>query len=158
MANLIGDYLEKRRAAYSLKQWKRDTDAFYGPVDGELLVSVGNAVAWRLGDLVTFLQAELRPLQALRDKYLETQEQAYALRPGDQRRAAEIANLLADIDRALRQESEAANQALRLYAHYLGAIRRMASLDAKLVPIRQFDPLDARVIRRLLTLVAQPLQ
>jgi hypothetical protein len=158
MANLIGDYLEKRRAAYSLKQWRRDTDAFYGPVDGELLVSVGNAVAWRLGDLVTFLQAELRPLQALRDKYLETQEQAYALRPGDQRRAAEIANLLADIDRALRQESEAANQALRLYAHYLGAISRMASLDAKLVPIRQFDPLDTRVIRRLLTLVAQPLQ
>jgi hypothetical protein len=158
MASLVGEYLEKRRAAYSLKQWKRDADAFYGPVDGETLASVGKAVAWRLGDLVTFLLAELRPLQALRDKYLETQEQAYGIHPGDERRVADVANLLADIDKALRQESEAVNQALRLYSHYLGAIRRMASLDAKLVPVRQYDPLDPRVIRRLLALVAQPLQ
>lgn len=158
MASLVGEYLERRRAAYSLKQWKRDADAFYGPVDGEMLVSVGKAVASRLGDLVTFLQAQLRPLQTLRDKYLETQEQAYGVHPGDERRATEVANLLADIDRALRQESEAVNHALRFYLHYLGAVRRIASLDGKLVPVRQFDPLDPRVIRRLLALVAQPMQ
>lgn len=158
LAELVCDYLERRRTAYSLKQWKRDLDDFYGPVDGEMLLSVGQALAWRLGDLVTFLQAELRPLQALRDKYLETQERAYRIGPADTRHAAEVAGVLADLDRSLRQESEAVNQALRLYAHYLGAVRRLAVLDAKLIPVRQFDPLGPRLIRRLLALVAQPMQ
>lgn len=157
LAGLVGDYLERRRTAYSLKQWKRDAGDFYGPVDGEVLLAAGSAVAWRLGDLVGFLEAELRPLQALRDRYLETQEEAHRLDAGDAGRAGQVADVLAEIDRALRHESEAVNQALRLYGHYLGAIQRISALDAKLVPVRQFEPLDPRLIRRLLALVAQPM-
>jgi len=157
LAVLVGDYLERRRTAYSLKQWKREADDFYGPVDGDMLLASGNAVVWRLGELVAFLQAEQRPLQVLRDKYLETQEQAYRTSP-EALQATQVASELADIDRALRQESEAVNQALRLYYHYLEAVRRVSSLDSKVIPARQFDPLSPRLVRRLLSLVAQPLQ
>lgn len=157
LAVLVGDYLETRRAAYSLKQWKRDADDLHGSVDGETLLAIGRAVVGRLGELVVFLQAELRPLQGLRDQYSETQERAYRVPAGDGPRAAEIAAVLADLDRALRQESEAVSQALRLYSHYLGAIRRIGSLDGKLIPVRQFEPLSPRLIRRLLALVAQPI-
>jgi hypothetical protein len=127
-------------------------------VDGETLLAAGHAVVWRLVELVAFLQAELTPLQALRDRYLETQEQVYRIDPSDGPDLARVAGELADLDRSLRQESEAVTQALRLYYHYLGAVRRIGSLDGKLISVRQFDPLSASAVRRLLTLVAQPMQ
>jgi hypothetical protein len=158
MATMAGDYFEARRTAYSLKQWKRGTDDFYGPVDGEVLENVASAVVQRLGELVEFLHGEVPPLQALRDKYVAVQEQAYRLGRNEGAERTRIASELAEIDRALRQESEAVSQALSLYYHYLGAVRRIGSLDAGFIPARQLELLNQRMVRRLLTLVAQPLQ
>jgi hypothetical protein len=48
--------------------------------------------------------------------------------------------------------------ALQLYRHYLEATRRIAGLAHGLVPVRQFDLINPRVLRNLMTLAAQPLQ
>jgi hypothetical protein len=158
MATMVGDYLDTRRTAYTLKQWKRSADDFYGPVDGEVLEGAARAVLQRMGELVAFLQTEQVPLRALHDRYFAVQERAYRQGTVAEWHRSEMAGELAEIDRALRQESEAVNQGLRLYYRYLGALRRIGSLDGQLIPARQLEPLSASLVRRLLTLVAQPLQ
>jgi hypothetical protein len=155
LATLIGDYLEARRMAYSLKQWKRSEDDLYGPVDGDLLRAAGQAVLERLAELVAFLTAEQGPLQILRDRYLATSEKLYRLPASDLAARAQTQAELAELDQACRQASEAVGQGLQLYYHYLGAVRRISALGRTLIPVRQIDPLGPRVVRRLLTLVAQ---
>jgi hypothetical protein len=158
LATLLGDYLQARRTAYSLKQWKRGADDHHGPVDGEVLDQAAGAVLQRLGELAAFLQAEPGPLQELRDRYLATHERLGRLRPGEDAQRARILGELAEIDQASRRASEAVSQGLRLYDHYLAAVRRIASLGAGLMPAGRFDLLGPRTVRRLLTLVAQPMQ
>jgi hypothetical protein len=158
LATLLCDYLQARRTAYSLKQWKRGADGHYGPVDSEVLDAAADAVLQRLRELAAFLQAEQGPLQDLRDRYVATHDRLDRLRPGDHAQRARILGALAEIDQASRQASEAVSQGLRLYHHYLGALRRIASLSAGLMPAGRFDLLGPRTVRRLLTLVAQPMQ
>jgi hypothetical protein len=158
IATLMGDYLQARRTAYSLKQWKRGADGYYGPVEGEVLEAVGRMLLQRLSELVTFLQAEQGPLQVLRDQYLAASERLNRLAPGDDVRRAQIADELIKVDKASRQTSDAVHQGLLLYHHYLAAIRRIGGLDSGLVPARQIEPLSPRVVRKLLTLVAQPMR
>ncbi len=158
LATRIGDYLEARRTAYSLKQWARSADGLYGPVDAEVLQSAGLAVSQRLAELVAFLEDEQGPLQALRDKYLDASERLYRVPAGDETRRLQIASELAEIDTACRGKSDAVNQGLQLYRHYLAAVRRISSLDSTLIPVRQIDPLGPRKLRKLLTLVAPPMQ
>jgi hypothetical protein len=69
-----------------------------------------------------------------------------------------LRNDLQDIDRQWRSESDAVGSALQLYRHYLGATRRIAGLSGRLVSLRQFDPVNSRLLRSLMTLAAQPLQ
>jgi len=156
VATLLGDYLEARRMVYSLKQWQRGPDELHGPLGGEVLTDAAQALFARVTELVLFLRGAQENLGRLRERYTRTVDSATRLSPPgppDPKAADE----LAQIDRAWRQSSESATQALRLYGHYLGSIRRIAGLAGGLLPVRHLEPLDQRTLRKLLTLVAQPL-
>jgi hypothetical protein len=163
MATLLGDYLESRRTAYALKQWWRTPDDLHGPLDWEILQAASAAVFMRLCELARFLRDSEGRLRILRDRYTQASEEA-ARRDrsvpdgaGDVSRS-DLRNDLQDIDRQWRSESDAVGSALQLYRHYLGATRRIAGLSGRLVSLRQFDPVNSRLLRSLMTLAAQPLQ
>ena len=157
VADLLGDYLEGRRLAYSHKQWQRSLDDLHGPLDGEVLEAAAQAVYARLVELAIFLRGARGPLENLRERYTRIADSALAASPRDPDTQARAAADLAEVDRAWRSSSESVSEALRLYEHYLGSIRRIAGLAGGLLPVRHFEPLDQRSLRRLLTLVAQPL-
>jgi hypothetical protein len=71
------------------------------------------AVLQRASELVELLQAEVAPLQALRNKYLAASERLSRLAPGDEEGRALVTAELARLDQASRQTGEAVNQALR---------------------------------------------
>jgi hypothetical protein len=155
VATLLGDYLEGRRLAYSLKQWQRSTDDLHGPLDGEVLAAAAEAVFVRLAELTLFLRGAHGTLERLRERYTRIADNAQAAGgPELQARAAED---LAAVDREWRRSSESVSEALRLYEHYLASVRRIANLSGGLVPVRYFEPLDQRSLRKLLTLIAQTL-
>jgi len=158
MATLLGDYLERRRLVYSLKQWRRSPDDLYGPLDGEILESAAMAIFSRLTELSLFLRGAQDGLRELRDRHARIAENVLARadsQPATRFRAVEE---LAEIDRVWRQSSESVSEGLRLYEHYLANVRRITSLASGLSLARHFEPLDQHVLRKLLTLVAQPLQ
>ena len=158
LATQLGNYLEGRRLVYSLKQWKRSADDLHGPLDGEVLESAAMAVLSRLAELSLFLQGAQGALQELRDRYTRIAEGAQLAGDGESDTRARAIDDLAAIDRAWRQSSESVSEGLSLYEHYLGNVRRIANLSSGLAPARHFEPLDQRVLRKLHTLVAQPLQ
>lgn len=157
VASLLGDYLESRRLGYSIKQWKPSPDDLHGPLDGEVLEAAALAVFTRLAELSVFLRGAQGTLQELRDWYTRIATGALPAPDANPDTLARAAEEAAEIDRAWRQSSESVSEGLRLYQHYLGSVRRIASLASGLVVARHFEPLDQRVQRRLLTLVAQPL-
>ena len=156
VASLLADYLEGRRLVYSLKQWKRGTDDLHGPLDGQVLESATASVLTRLAQLAEFLRGALGTLQELRDRYARAAEGAPA--GGEGVAQAYASDELAEIDHAWRRASESVTEGLRLYQHYLGSARRIAGLAVGLMPVRYFEPLDQRLLRKLLALAAQPLQ
>jgi hypothetical protein len=158
VATLLGDYLEGRRLVYSLKQWKHSPDDLHGPLDGEVLESAARAVFTRLAELSVFLQGAQGTLENLRERYTRIGEMVQSSGDGEEDTRARATEELAQIDRAWRRASDSVTEALRLYEHYLASARRIASLSSGLVPVRTFEPLDRRVLRKLFTLVAQPLQ
>ena len=153
VATLLGDYLESRRLVYSLKEWKRSPDDRHGPLDGDVLEAAAQAVFGRMVELAGFLRGSEGTLAELRRRYTSTVEDEAGV-PSDRRKAAES---VAEVDRAWRDASASVTQALLLFDHYLVGVRRIAGLATRLLPVRDFDPLDVRTRRRLLTLVAQPL-
>jgi hypothetical protein len=157
VATMLGDYLEGRRIAYSLKQWKRSEDNLQGPLDGEALEAASRAVTLRLAELAAFLQGARGRLEILLERYSRTNENLQAAGGSEQAQALASGELVA-IDTVWRRESEAVSEALRLYNYYLASTRRIAGMASGIVPVRQFEPLSPRVVRKLVTLVAQPLQ
>jgi hypothetical protein len=157
VATLLGDYLERRRLAYSLKQWPRSPDDLHGPLDGEVLVAAAAAVFTRLAELTLFLRGAEGSLATLRERGSRIAEAAQAAGPGAAGLKARAADELAAVDRDWRQASESVTDALRLYERYLASVRRIANLSGGLVPVRHYEPLGQRRLRKLLTLVAQPL-
>jgi hypothetical protein len=158
VATMLGDYLEGRRTAYSLKQWQRSADNLQGPLDGEVLEVASRAVLERLAELTAFLQGARGRLEILRERYNRTNENLQAEGGGSEQAQALASGELAAIDEVWRRESEAVSEALRLYNYYLASTRRIASMASGIVPVRQVEPLNPRVVRKLVTLVAQPLQ
>jgi len=156
MANLLGDYLESRRTAYSLKQWRRSDDDLQGPLDGELLENISRAVVQRLGELAGFLQGAQGRLNILRERYNHAAEEFQGAERSSARSLAALE--MQEIDAVWRRESEPVSEALRLYNHYASSIHRVAGLASGLLPVRLTEPLSPRTMRRLLALVAQPLQ
>jgi hypothetical protein len=63
-----------------------------------------------------------------------------------------------EIDAVWRRESEPVSEALRLYNHYLANVHRVAGLAGGLMPVRLTEPLSWRTTRKLVALIAQPLQ
>lgn len=157
LASLLGDYLEGRRIAYSLKQWQRGTDGLYGPLDGDLLRQASAAVVSRLSNLTMFLRAAVPRLEALRARYLRAHESLAWTDSPNESLVAKVRREVAEIDRAWRSESEAVTDGLRLYEHYLACVRRMVGVASTLVEMRDINPIDQRTMRRLIALVAQPL-
>jgi hypothetical protein len=157
VATLLGDYLEARRLVYSIKQWKRSPDDLHGPLDAEVLEAAGTAVLARLAELAAFLAGARVTLEDLRGRYTRTAEAAAVAEPPVQEGRARAEEELAAIDREWRRHSGAVTQALELYQHYLDSRRRIAGLAVAVLPARHFEPLDQRTIRKLLTLIAQPL-
>lgn len=156
VASLLGNYLKRRRLAYSLKQWKRTPDEMYGPLDGDLLVAACQAVAERLAELAAFLRvAEVTLSQVRRrsDRVAETLACAAA--------STETARLatdeLAALDVEWRRSSDAVNDAMALYDRYLDGARRVAGLSRSMMPVALAEPLPAVTLRKLRALVAQPL-
>jgi hypothetical protein len=158
LATLLGDYLESRRIAYSLKQWHRGSDELYGPLDGELLRQASASVVSRLAELTLFLRAAVPRLEALRARYLRTNESLVWTDSPSEALVASATRELSEIDRAWRSDSEAVTDGLRLYEHYLGCVRRMAGIASTLVGARDTEPIDQRTMRKLIVLTAQPLQ
>ncbi len=157
VATRVGDYLESRRIAYSLKRWKHSPDDLQGPLDGEVLESASLAVLDRLAELAAFLQGARGRLEILRDRYSRTIERLQAMGGGSARARELATGELEEINRIWRRESEAVSDALRLYDHYLACARRIASIASGIVPVRQVAPLRPWVVRKLVTLVVQPL-
>jgi hypothetical protein len=158
VATLLGDYLESRRLVYSLKQWKRSADDLQGPLDGDVLAAASHAVLDRLAELSAFLQGARGRLQTLRDRSSRTVEALEAEGGGSARAQALARDELAELDGTWRRESEAVSEALRLYDYYLASTKRITGIASGIVPVRQVQPLHPRVVRKLVTLVAQPLQ
>jgi hypothetical protein len=158
VAALLGDYLEGRRVAYSLKQWKRSEDDLQGPLDGDVLEAASHAVLERLAELSAFLQGARGRLEILLERHSHTRERLQAEGGGSAQAQALATDELAEIDGVWRRESEAVSEALRLYNDYLSSTKRIAGIASGIVPVRQVQPLNPRVVRRLVTLVAQPLQ
>jgi len=158
VATMLGDYLEGRRIAYSLKQWQRSADDLQGPLDGEVLEGASGAVLERLAELAAFLQGARGRLEILLERHSRTNENLQAAGGGSEQAQALASGELADIDSVWRRESEAVSEALRLYNYYLASTRRIAGMASGIVPVRQVEPLNPRVVRKLVTLVAQPLQ
>jgi len=158
VATMLGDYLEGRRTAYSLKQWQHSADNLQGPLDGEVLEVASRAVLERLAELTAFLQGARGRLEILRERYNRTNENLQAEGGGSEQAQALASGELAAIDEVWRRESEAVSEALRLYNYYLASTRRIASTASGIVPVWQVEPLNPRVVRKLVTLVAQPLQ
>jgi hypothetical protein len=158
VASLLGDYLEGRRIAYSLKQWKRSEDDLQGPLDGDMLEAASHAVLERLAELAAFLQGARGRLEILLERHSHTRENLQSDGGGSAQAQAMASGELADIDVAWRRESESVSEALRLYNDYLFSTKRIAGIASGIVPVRQVQPLNPRVVRRLVTLVAQPLQ
>jgi hypothetical protein len=156
VATLLGDYLEARRLFYAIKHWQRGSDEDYGPVDGELLMSAATSVFARLSELVYFLQGAEVNLARLRDRYTRIADRLSSPEAGAV--GTELARRdLEKTDREWRGASVSVVQALRLYESYLSGIRRIESLAGGLLQVRYFEPLDVRTMRKLLTLVAQPM-
>jgi hypothetical protein len=156
LASLLGDYLEERRIAYSLKQWQRDPEDEHGPVDAEILKASSDAIRTRLVELTAFLRGAQAPLSVLRDRYSRTGEM---LENGGSRRTRELAeDELVELDRTWRRESEAVTEAIRLYNHYLASTRRIADIAHGLRPALHVEPLQPRTLHNLITLTAQPLR
>jgi hypothetical protein len=158
VAALLGEYLEGRRVAYSLKQWKRSEDDLQGPLDGDVLEAASHAVLERLAELSAFLQGARGRLEILLERHSHTRERLQAEGGGSAQAQALATDELAEIDGVWRRESEAVSEALRLYNDYLSSTKRIAGIASVIVPVRQVQPLNPRVVRRLVTLVAQPLQ
>jgi hypothetical protein len=156
MAVLLGDYLESRRIAYSLKQWKRSEDDLQGPLDGDLLEAIGRAVVQRLGELAAFLQGAEGRLSILRDRYGHAAEEFQAAESSWARTLATLE--MQEIDAVWRRESAPVSEALRLYNHYLASVHRVVGLAGGLMPVSLTAPLSSRTARKLTALVAQPLQ
>ncbi len=158
VASMLGDYLESRRIAYSLEQWPHCADDLQGPLDGRVLETASLSVLERLAELAVFLQGARGRLEILLDRHSRTRENLQAA-GGGSLEARVLANReLAEIDGAWRRESEAVSDALHLYDHYLASTRRIAGIAGGLMPVRQFEPLSPRLVRKLIALVAQPLQ
>jgi hypothetical protein len=157
VAALLGDYLEARRLVYSIKQWKRSPDDLHGPLDAEVLEGAGSSVLARLVELARFLQGSRDTLETLRSRYTRAAEHAAALGDGEGGARAQAQVEQATIDREWRRSSESVTEALRLYEHYLASIRRIAALASSVLPVQHFAPLDQRLLRKLLALIAQPL-
>jgi hypothetical protein len=153
---LLGDYLESRRNAYSHKQWNRSEDDLQGPLDGELLEDISRAVVQRLGELAAFLQSGEGRLSILRVRYSFAAERFQAAESSVARTLA--TSEMQEIDAVWRRESEPISEALRLYNHYTASIHRVAGLAGGLMPVRLTEPLSPRTTRKLVALVAQPLQ
>jgi len=158
VASLLGDYLEGRRIAYSLKQWQHSADDLQGPLDGEVLEAASRSVLERLAELAAFLQGARGRLEILLERHSRTNENLQALGGGSSEAQALASSELAAIDDTWRRESQAVSEALHLYNHYLASTRRIANIAGGLMPVRYFEPLNPRVVRKLVTLVAQPLQ
>jgi hypothetical protein len=158
VATMLGDYLEGRRIAYSLKQWQRSADDLQGPLDGQILEAASRSVLERLAELAAFLQGARGRLDILIDRHSRTRENLQASGGGSPEAQALASGELAAIDNTWRRESEAVSEALHLYNYYLGSTRRIAGIASGLMPVRQFQPLSPRSVRKLVTLVAQPLQ
>jgi len=158
VATLLGDYVESRRIAYSLKQWKHSADDLQGPLDGAVLETASRAVLERLAELAAFLQGARGRLEILRDRSNRTSENLQAEGGGSLQAQALASGELAALDSTWRRESEAVSEALRLYNYYLASTRRIASIAGGIMPVRYFEPVSPRVVRKLTTLVAQPLQ
>jgi hypothetical protein len=158
VATLLGDYLEGRRIAYSLKQWQRSEDDLQGPLDGDVLEAASHAVLERLAELAAFLQGARGRLEILLERHNHTLDNLQAEGGGSAQAQAMATDELAEIDGVWRRESEAVSEALRLYNDYLSSTKRIAGMASGIVPVRQVQPLNPRVVRRLVTLVAQPLQ
>jgi hypothetical protein len=158
VATLLGDYLEGRRIAYSLKQWQHSADDLQGPLDGEVVEAISRVVLERLAELAAFLQGARGRLEILRDRSNRTSENLQGA-GGGSAQAQDLAKAeLAELDVTWRRESEAVSEALRLYNHYLASTRRIAGIASGIMPVRHFEPVSPRVVRKLVTLVAQPLQ
>ncbi|HEY5284749.1 MAG TPA: hypothetical protein VIM14_18295 [Polyangia bacterium] len=158
VASMLGDYLEGRRIAYSLKQWERSPDDLQGPLDGEVLEAASGDVIERLVELAAFLRSARGRLETLRDRYSRTSENMESVDVGDVKVRSLATQELVEIDKTWRRESEAVSEALHLYNHYLASTQRIANLAGGLVPVRQMAPLSPHVLRKLFALVAQPLQ
>ena len=158
VATMLGDYLEGRRIAYSLKQWQHSADDLQGPLDGEAVEAISRVVLDRLAELAAFLQSARGRLEILRDRSNRTSENLQA-EGGGSAQAQDLAKgELAELDTTWRRESEAVSEALRLYNYYLANTRRIAGIARGILPVRYFEPISPRVVRKLVTLVAQPLQ
>jgi hypothetical protein len=155
---MLGDYLESRRTAYSLEQWYLDAEQLNGSLDGAILLDSCTAVGARLAELATFLQGSLVPLRALREKDVRIHQDFDEASPDDPGRLDRMEAALANLDEAWHRESEAVGEALRLYSHYLASSKRIAGLAGRLIPVRHIEPIHPRVVRNLVTLIAQPMQ
>ena len=156
VATLLGEFLEGRRLAYSIKRWKTSPDGTHGPLDGETLEAAAAAILARLAELARFLEGAQGTLANLRDQYTRIADSACAAEAGRASVRQRAAEELAEIDRQWRRSSDSVTEALRLYEYYLSSTRRIVAAGGGLVPVRYVEPLPSRTLRKLLTLVAQP--
>lgn len=158
LAVALAGYLEARRRAYNLKRWPTSPEDLHGPIDGAILQAAASAVFARVAELGEFLDQSAAPLADLRERLAELRlhyENLLVLHVREQAEA--VRDELADLDGRWRQESEAAADGLRLYAHYLACARRIVAVGGALAARRFSPPLSTRTERRLLALVAQPM-
>jgi hypothetical protein len=154
MGGNLAEYLESRRAAYSLKHWPARDGDLHGPLAPEVLAPARDKVFLRLQELAAQLQKTAGRLETLHERLLVVQERMAGL----QRMGASAAAItgyedeLSVIEVRLQRESGRAEGALQAYLQARECARRIKAASPRALAGRDDDPLPTRDLRRVVAL------
>jgi len=154
LSERLADYLESRRFVYSVTRWERPADGLHGPVDPTMLSASFRAVF----NHTESVREEIGQISVDADRLNQRLARLSPALIAVVRDATERANMDWErraIERALRRHAMRSHQLQLAYDGFRSTSRRIALAFAKTPDppyLPEFDELDIRLKRRLLTL------
>jgi hypothetical protein len=154
MGDRLADYLESRRAAYSIKRWPAREGDLHGPLDPQVLLGARTQLFAHLQDLSTDLARSAARLHLLRARHAEVQENmsvVASLNIASPALAGYAEELLA-LEKRLERESSRASAWLDAYLLDRDSARRVKAASPRALATADPDPLPSTVMRRVMLL------